>query len=35
MIKRYISYVRKDPRIVLNFLLKNIRESLKRSDSGE
>jgi len=32
MIRKYISYVKKDPRIVFNFILKNIRESLMRSD---
>jgi anaerobic magnesium-protoporphyrin IX monomethyl ester cyclase len=35
MIRKYISYVKKDPRIVFNFLLKNVRESMKRSDSGQ
>lgn len=33
-IRKYISYVRKDPRVVLNFLIKNIRESLKRPEKN-
>ncbi len=32
ILKKYFSYLRKDRRIVLNFLLKNIGESLKRQD---
>ena len=35
MMKKYLSYLRKDRRIVVNFLLKNVKECLKRKDSTE
>jgi len=31
MMKKYISYLKKDRRIVFNFILKNIRESMRRA----
>lgn len=35
MMKKYFSYLKKDRRVVFNFLLKNISQSLKRKDTIE
>ena len=35
MIKKYLSYFKKDHRIVFNFILKNISQSIKKKQSAD